>query len=109
MSNWEQSTIGEILEQANRPAPAQAHSKTSKAAAEQIEPFTGTERGRVLTFIRGCEERGATDDEIQHALMMNPSTERPRRVELVRMGFIRDSGRVRPTQTGRAAVVWIQV
>lgn len=37
MAEWTQSTIGEILEQANRPAPAQAHSKTSKAAAEQIE------------------------------------------------------------------------
>lgn len=88
--------------------PAQAHSKTSVAAAEQIEPFTGTQRGRVLEFIRRCEECGATDEEIQIGLSMNPSTQRPRRVELVRMGFIRDSGKVRPTQAGRDAVVWIR-
>lgn len=104
MSNPHQ---GELDFTTNRPAPAQAHSKTSVSAAEQIEPFTGTQRGRVLEFIRGCGEQGSTDEEVQAALAMNPSTQRPRRVELVRMGFIRDSGRVRQTQAGRDAVVWV--
>jgi hypothetical protein len=36
-----------------------------------------------------------------------PSTYRPRRVECVEFGLVRDSGLTRPTKSGRAAVVWI--
>lgn len=38
---------------------------------------------------------------------MNPSTERPRRVELVKGGWIRDSGKTRKTHSGSEATVWI--
>lgn len=40
---------------------------------------------------------------------MNPSTERPRRVELVENGLVEDSGRVRQTDSKTEAVVWIVV
>jgi hypothetical protein len=53
-----------------------------------------------------CEQGDATDEEIQLGLEMSGSTERPRRVELVAAGRIVDSGRTRPTQSGRQAVVW---
>jgi hypothetical protein len=37
---------------------------------------------------------------------MNPSTQRPRRVELVEGGWVEDSGERRPTRSGMDAVVW---
>ena len=86
---------------------AQFHSTTSLAAAEQIEPKSQTLRRAVLDYLRGCGRDGATDEQIQHALAMNPSTERPRRVELVEGGLVVDGGEVRKTQSGRSAVVWI--
>lgn len=86
--------------------PAQAHSPTSQAAARQIRPDASRLRGRVLGLLLERGEQGATDEELQLALSMNPSTERPRRIELVEAGAVRDSGRTRPTRSGRKAVVW---
>lgn len=64
-------------------------------------------RRRVLDYLRGVGEVGATDEELQTALSMGASTQRPRRVELVNGGFVFDSNRRRPTQSGRAAVIWV--
>jgi predicted transcriptional regulator len=83
--------------------PAQVHSETSLAAAEAIRPRLGELQQRVLAVVRHSP---ATDEEIQDALGMGPSTERPRRVELVRAGLVRDSGETRATRSGRQAVVW---
>jgi hypothetical protein len=88
-------------------APYQWHSETSREAAEAIEPDAATLRGQVLAYIRKCGERGATDDELQVALGMNPSTERPRRIELWRRDRIWRNGEKRPTRSGRQAVVWV--
>ena len=82
-------------------------SATSRVAAVEAVPLTGGKRREVYEFIRACEDFGATDDEIQNALEMNPSTQRPRRVELVDQGLVRDSGATRQTRWGRAAVVWV--
>jgi hypothetical protein len=49
---------------------------------------------------------GGTDEELQDALGMNPNTQRPRRIELVERGLVRDSGRTRKTKSGRRATVW---
>lgn len=87
--------------------PAQAHSPTSRGAARQIRPDASRLRGRVLGFLLERGDTGATDEEIQLALAMNPSTERPRRIELVEAGACCDSGRTRPTSSGRKAVVWL--
>ena len=89
--------------------PAQAASRTSVQAAERIREDAGTLRGRVLAYLRGAGARGGTDEEIQAALDMNPSTERPRRGELVEAGFVIDSGSTRPTRSGRQATVWLAV
>ncbi len=40
------------------------------------------------------------------ALSMNPSTQRPRRIELLEEERIADSGRTRKTESERLAVVW---
>ena len=91
----------------NAPAPYQRRSATSRAAAKAIEPRTGTDRARVLAYLRGCGDAGATDEEIQTRLPMAANTERPRRVEL--KGLIKDSGRTRVTASGQQAVVWVAV
>jgi len=51
--------------------------------------------------------RGLTDHEMQAHLNMIGSTQRPRRVELCDKGLVVDSGRQRPTPSGRMAVVWV--
>jgi hypothetical protein len=88
----------------NKPALAQEHSDTSRAAARWIEPKRPNLRVRVYAVIK--RYGSATDEEIQLETGLNPSTVRPRRVELVELGLVRDSGRRRPTRSGRRAVVW---
>lgn len=87
--------------------PAQRHSDTSRAAAEDIKPKAETLRARVYWFIQSRGTVGATDDEVQRHLPMDPSTQRPRRVELVNAGLVVDSGRRRPTASGKQAAVWV--
>ncbi len=88
--------------------PFQLHSEESREAAELIEPDAASLRGVVLAHIRQCGETGATDDEMQIALKMNPSTQRPRRIELWEADLIEKSGHTRPTKSGRNAAVWIE-
>lgn len=88
-------------------APSQSHSETSQDAARRIVPASVTLRARVLDSIRHAGSAGMTDDEIQTELKMNPSTQRPRRIELVAAGLVYDSLHTRPTASGREAVVWV--
>lgn len=87
--------------------PHQAHSATSKAAAVAIVSDRNTLRKQVYEFIKSKGLNGATDEEIQDGLGMNPSTQRPRRVELWTDGKIVKNGECkRPTKSGRLASVW---
>lgn len=86
--------------------PAQRHSVTSVAAAQEIKPTATTLRARVYEFLKAQGERGATDEEMQLGLPMAASTQRPRRVELVKAGLIGDSRLTRKTSSGRSATVW---
>ena len=85
--------------------PFVGDSVTSREAAASL-PNAGTLRRAVLDWLRNHTEEGLTDEEIQIDLGMPPSTQRPRRVELVNAGLVRDSGSVRKTRSGRNAVVW---
>ena len=87
------------------PPKFQAHSVTSKNAARGIERSARTLRSYVYRYILNSPD-GATDDQIQMALRMEGSTERPRRIELQEKNLIKDSGRTRKTRKGREAVVW---
>lgn len=88
-----------------RPAPSVSGSVTSAAAADSLDAkaLNALQR-RVLEFI-GWRQAGATDEEIADELGMNPSTVRPRRIELARRGFIAEAG-TRRTRSGRMATVW---
>ncbi len=79
-------------------------SNTSFLAAEQVEPVAGTLRRNVLDYLR--RRGGATDEQISEALNMQGNTARPRRVELVELGLVHDSGETRKTRSGRKAAVW---
>jgi len=94
-------------------APSIAGSDTSQAAAEQIEHHVTKLQAAALVHLRYFRHIGATDYEIQQALKMAQSTERPRRIELVAKGLVTEAkdnaGRkiTRPTDTGRQAQVWV--
>jgi hypothetical protein len=85
--------------------PYQKHSETSKEAAFSVTGRASSLRELVHAFIAWAN--GATDEEIQRALNMSGSTERPRRRELQVAGRVIDSGLVRTTASGRRAVVWV--
>ena len=87
--------------------PFQRHSDTSRAAALSIAGNAGTDRRLVYDYLKAAGRYGATDLELQDALRMVGSTERPRRVRLVELGYVTDSGRRRKTPTNRDAVVWV--
>ncbi|MFN9286738.1 MAG: hypothetical protein ACK6EB_01625, partial [Planctomyces sp.] len=81
------------------------HSITSMQAADSMDAKALTRLHRlVLDFLRGRPD-GATDEEIASGLGLNPSTERPRRIELARRGLIVTGG-TRKTASGRNADVW---
>ena len=85
----------------------QSHSPTSYAAAVKILESADTLRAKVYRHLKLCERYGATDEEMQDHLGMNPSTQRPRRIELVDLLVVKDSGLRRKTRSRREAVVWV--
>ena len=84
------------------------HGRTAHAAAKDIESVSGAQRRAVYKAILEATA-GLTDEEVQIILDLDPSSERPRRVELVRDGLVVDSGRTRLTVSGRKATVWVAV
>lgn len=89
-------------------APFQSHSETSREAATYIAASVRTQRERVFQYLAMRGAGGATDEEIQTALSMNPNTQRPRRIELVQQGVVTFRANFkRRTMAGRKAQVWI--
>ena len=86
-------------------APAQQHSRTSMAAADSLDEGALNRLQRQVLAVIAAASAGLTDEEIQLHTGMNPSTQRPRRIELERRGFITQAG-TRKTSSGRNAVVW---
>jgi hypothetical protein len=83
--------------------PAQAHSRTSIEAAEAITPLRGTLQKVVYRTI--AENGPCSDEEGIDLSGLNPSTWRPRRVEVARGGWIDQVGYT-VTKAGRRAVLW---
>jgi hypothetical protein len=82
------------------------HPSTSHAAAAHVLGRSGSMRRRVFALLTEHPE-GLTDEQIQQWLEMNPSSERPRRVELVDAGLVQASGRQRRISSGLLATVWV--
>lgn len=86
-------------------APAVTGSITSAQAADSLDARTlNALQRRVLEFIT-AQPDGATDEEIASGLGLNPSTARPRRIELARRGLIVEAG-TRKTASKRNATAW---
>jgi hypothetical protein len=83
--------------------PSVHHSQTSMDAAFSIKPGSG--RARILDFLRRYPTKSWTDEGLADMLHMNPSTERPRRIELLEAGLIESCGTAK-TSSGRSAVLW---
>ena len=80
------------------------HSPTSVAADGSMSAAKANLRTEVFRWL---ERNGpATDEQMQAGLDLNPSTQRPRRIELVRVGRVVDTGRTAKTTSGRSAVLW---
>ena len=96
-----------FVPQVRRPveAPPFVHQvETSRQAGQSIAPVAGTLRARVLDIIAATSE-GLTDEEGCARTGMNPSTWRPRRIELLEAGLVVRTG-VRPGKSGRLMSVW---
>ena len=86
-------------------APSARGSVTSAQAADSLGPaMLNALQRKVLELLRATPE-GLTDEEVQRRLDMNPSTQRPRRIELARRGLVVEAG-TRKTASGRMASVW---
>lgn len=88
------------------PAQHSEPRETEMLAALRQRPKLGTARQKVLGAFIEADRAGATDEEVATTLQMRLYTAAPRRNELLRGGWIKDSGRVRPTTTGSPATVW---
>ena len=121
LSGWEQTEReegGPLPERALVPetgTPYQAHSTTSREAAEW-QNRTGaaaTLELYVLRLFMGASFYGMTDEELDERGEIEglpfKRTLRPRRVALWHKGLIdaAPGGRTRRTSTGRQAVVWV--
>jgi transcription initiation factor IIE alpha subunit len=86
-------------------APSVNGSVTSAQAADSLGPATLNAMQRRVLELLAATPGGLTDEEMQHKLGMNPSTQRPRRIELARRGLVVEAG-TRKTASGRMAVAW---
>lgn len=86
--------------------PYQHHSETSHSAALLAAPLARSDRELVLEVLKAAGSRGMTDEEIQLFTGLNPSTQRPRRVDLCNAGKVFASNKKRATKSGRMATVW---
>lgn len=81
---------------------------TSRMAAKRQAVTSGTNRFRVLEFLRSCGVRGATGYEIGRNLNMLRTAADTRRKELAEVGLVETRPNVlRPTDTGSPAQVHV--
>jgi transcription initiation factor IIE alpha subunit len=100
---WSETPPGPLFATAR--APAVNGSITSAAAADSLGPTTLNAMQRRVLAVLKANPQGLTDEEMQLALGMNPSTQRPRRIELARRGLVVTCG-TRRTSSGRNATIW---
>ncbi len=85
-------------------APYVRGSSTSLAAAVSLGDRNPM-RKRIMEYL--ASTGGATDEQMQIGLDMKASTQRPRRIELVEQGRVKDSGRYALTSSKRKATIWV--
>lgn len=89
------------------PAVRRNAPNTSRQAARRAQGFFNPQRAKVLAFIVGQGEHGATDPEIAAGARVVIQSVNPRRGELAKLGYITRRGDTRPSPSGCAARVWV--
>ena len=79
--------------------------RTSIDAARLALPRSGTARLKVLAAIANAPE-GLTDHQIVAVTLRQLCTINPRRLELVQLGWVEDSGKRRMFREHSPAIVW---
>lgn len=83
------------------------HPETSHQAADAIAPVAGKLQQAVYAFAVSRGDYGFTDAEMFDRWPDKAENSlRPRRIELVAAGWLKDSGQRRPNSRGRSCVVW---
>jgi len=83
---------------------------TSQAAAESMKDETSTIRGKIYAYMVSLGWIGTTSDEVEVRLNLRHQTAAARLTELWHtLHVIEDSGRRRPTRSGRKAIVFVVV
>lgn len=77
---------------------------TSREAYASVVNDLGAMRAKVY---RALHRKPRTDEELIRLTGLSPNSCRPRRVELVEMGLVQDSGQRKQTRSGRWAIVWM--
>lgn len=83
----------------NLTLPFQRHSQPSLDAARSMAKRTLRVKGDRQRIVNVLLSGGKTDAEIQEILGLRGSTQRPRRIELVEMGLVIDTGERRDRST----------
>ena len=79
---------------------------TSLEAYASIKAFVTPIRAQVLAELRRAK-KGLTDEQLcDRLLLLNPSSVRTRRRELVDSGLVVEASAMGTTQSGRKAIVW---
>lgn len=105
MSGIKDAFLGDTLERDFIP-PFQAHSTTSREAAQSISGHVTRLQQRVLDYLEQHPD-GATDEQLGEALSLGGSTLRPRRRELRQAGLVIDSKRYALSKSGRRSTLWV--
>jgi hypothetical protein len=101
--------VPDEFDAAHFPPPVAGKKYTSQRASQLIFPKVGTLRRRVYDVIAGAGADGATRDEIERLTGLAGSTVRPRVLELIEAGFVRETKDTRETAAGRAAYTLVAV
>jgi hypothetical protein len=103
---WQRSNLPDPSE--NRPGPVHRNAHdTERTASGLVFPRTGTLRLSALIALDRAGEAGLTHGELAEDTGHRHYSIAPRVTELVSMGWVVDSGRRRPTDTGSPAIVWV--
>lgn len=82
-------------------------SATSAEAFDSVQGVTGELRRRVYDIIKRSGLVGMTSDDVEETLGLSHQTVSARCTELKKRGLVIESGRRRPTRSGRNAAVLI--
>jgi hypothetical protein len=81
--------------------------RTSRMAAQNVLPRTGTLRRQVHDLVKNVGYSGVTDEELEVRLNGKHQSISACRRSLVLDGYLVDSGRTRKNRTGNECIIWI--